>query len=113
MKYGNTTDLTVGRYTGLEAYVCDKLGQESIELAIYNYDRESGPFSAKGDSGALVWCIMTADGTARIVGQLRSGCNKGGDAGNYVSYCTPGWWLLAQIRKRFTYAEFYRTAWSA
>ena len=27
MKYGHTTDLTVGHYTSLEAYVCDELGQ--------------------------------------------------------------------------------------
>jgi len=49
MKDGNTTDLTVGQYADLEAYVCDDLGVESIELAIYNYDKQSGPFSAKGD----------------------------------------------------------------
>ncbi|KAH9072823.1 hypothetical protein EDB83DRAFT_2568400 [Lactarius deliciosus] len=55
MKDGNTTDLTVGRYAGLEAYLCDDLGVESIELAIYNYDRQSGPFSANGDSGSLIF----------------------------------------------------------
>jgi hypothetical protein len=49
MKDGNTTDLTVGRYAGLEAYLSDDLGVESIELAIYNYDKQSGPFSDKGD----------------------------------------------------------------
>jgi hypothetical protein len=54
MKDGNTTDLTVGRYAGLEAYLCDELGRvESTELAIYNYDKQYGPFSAKGDSGSL------------------------------------------------------------
>ena len=41
IKDGNTTDLTVGRYTSLEAYLCDDLGVESIELAIYNYDSSS------------------------------------------------------------------------
>ncbi|EKM48129.1 uncharacterized protein PHACADRAFT_189249 [Phanerochaete carnosa HHB-10118-sp] len=34
MKDGNTTDLTVGRYAGLEAYLCNSIGVESIELAI-------------------------------------------------------------------------------
>ena len=33
MKVGNTTDLTVGHYAGLEAYLCDDRGVESIELA--------------------------------------------------------------------------------
>ncbi len=35
MKDGNATDLTVGCYAGLEAYLCNDLGIESIELAIY------------------------------------------------------------------------------
>ncbi|KAH9063649.1 hypothetical protein EDB83DRAFT_2519799, partial [Lactarius deliciosus] len=34
MKDGNATGLTVGRYAGLEAYLCDELGVESIELVI-------------------------------------------------------------------------------
>ena len=56
MKDGNTTDLTVGRYySGTEAYLCDELGVESIELAIYSYDKESGPFTAKGESGSLIF----------------------------------------------------------
>lgn len=53
LKDGNTSDVTVGRYAGLEAYLCDELGQESRELAIYNYNKQSGDFSAKGDSGSL------------------------------------------------------------
>ncbi|KAH9851130.1 hypothetical protein C2E23DRAFT_886869 [Lenzites betulinus] len=54
-KDGNTTDLTVGRYTGLEAYLCDEFGKESIEVAIYNYSKTSGNFSAKGDSGHVTF----------------------------------------------------------
>jgi len=84
MKDGNTTDLTVGRYAGLEAYLCDDLGVESIELAIYNYDKQSGPFSAKGDSGSLIF-----DGEGHMVGILHSGMPKGGS--NHVTYATlPG-----------------------
>ena len=45
VKDGNTTDLTVGRYAGPKAYICDELGIELKELAIYNYDKQSGPFS--------------------------------------------------------------------
>ena len=51
MKDGDTTDLTVGYYAGLEAYLCNDLGAESIELTIYDYNRQSGLFSTKGDSG--------------------------------------------------------------
>jgi hypothetical protein len=84
MKDGNTSDLTVGRYAGLETYTCDKLGVESVELAIYNYDKQSGPFSAKGDTGSLVF-----DGQGRVVGILRSGTVKSGN--NHVTYGLPAW----------------------
>jgi hypothetical protein len=108
-KDGNTTDLTVGRYAGLVSFTQNEVGIESVELGIYN----SGPqvFSAKGDSGSLVWHMT--NGKARIVGQLHSGHNKGGSTSNHVTYCTPGWYLLGQIRKRFKYADFYRPTWSA
>lgn len=109
-KDGNTTDLTVGRYAGLESFTRNEVGIESVELGIYNSGVKSPEaFSAKGDSGSLVW--HTTDGTARIVGQLHSGSNKGGSTSNHVSYCTPGWYLLDQIRKKFKYADFYRTTW--
>ena len=101
MKYGNTTDLTVGRYTGLEAYLCDELGQESTELAIYNYDRESGPFSAKGDSGSLIF-----DGLGRMVGILHSGMLRG--ATSHVTFATPAWWAIEKLKARYPFADFNR-----
>ena len=111
-KDGSTTDLTVGRYAGLVSFTRNEVGIESVELGIYNSGKKVAEvFSAKGDSGSLVWHI--ADGKARIVGQLHSGRNKGGSTSNHVTYCTPGWYLLGQIRKRFKYADFYRTTWSA
>ncbi|KAH9973768.1 hypothetical protein BGW80DRAFT_1560210 [Lactifluus volemus] len=109
---GNTTDLTVGRYAGLVSFTRNEVGIESVELGIYNSgDKTVEVFSAKGDSGSLVWHIK--NGKARIVGQLHSGHNKGGSTSNHVTYCTPGWYLLKQIQKRFKYADFYRTTWSA
>ncbi|KAJ3862325.1 hypothetical protein EV359DRAFT_83452 [Lentinula novae-zelandiae] len=111
-KNGNTTDLTIGRYAGLVSFTRNQAGIESIELGIYNSgDRFAEPFSAKGDSGSLVW--HSTNGKARIVGQIHSGQNKGGSTSNHVTYCTPGWYLLGQIQKRFKYADFYRTTWSA
>lgn len=107
-KEGSATDLTVGCYAGLVSFTRNDVGIESVELGIYNSGEEA--FSAKGDSGSLVW--HTTNGTARIVGQLHSGVSKGGLSGNYVSYCTPGWYLLDQIRKKYKYADFYRTTWS-
>lgn len=87
MKDGNTTDLTVGRYAGLEAYLCNDLGVESIELAIYNYNWCFGPFSASGDSGSLIF-----DGEGHMVGILHSGMLKGGSS--YIFYATPAWWVI-------------------
>ncbi|RPD75680.1 hypothetical protein L226DRAFT_552708 [Lentinus tigrinus ALCF2SS1-7] len=99
MKDGNTSDLTVGRYAGLEAYTCDNLGVESIELAIYNYDKQSGSFSAKGDSGSLVF-----DGQGRMVGILHSGLAQSGS--NYVTYATPAWWVIEQLKLQYPHANF-------
>ena len=111
-KDGNTTDLTVGRYAGLVSFTRNEVGIESVELGIYNSGNKSVEvFSAKGDSGSLVWHMT--NGKARIVGQLHSGRNKGDSTSNHVTYCTPGWYLLGQIKKRFKYADFYRTTWSA
>ena len=103
MKDGNTTDLTVGRYAGLEAYLCDGLGVESVELAVYNYDRQSGSFSDKGDSGSLIF-----DGEGQMVGIVHSGMPKG--ESNHVTYATPAWWAIEQLRLKYPYADFDRVA---
>jgi len=111
-KDGSTTGLTVGRYAGLVSFTLNEVGIESVELGIYNSgDKTIDVFAAKGDSGSLVWHMK--NGKARIVGQLHSGHNKGGSTSNHVTYCTPGWYLLDQIKKKFKYADFYRTTWSA
>jgi hypothetical protein len=99
MKDGNTTNLTVGCYAGLESYLCDNLGVESIELAIYNHDKLSGPFSAKGDSGSLIF-----DGQGHMVGILHSGMPKGGTL--HVTYATPAWWVIEELKKKYPYADF-------
>jgi len=104
MKDGNTSDLTVGKYAGLEAYLCDELGKESRELAVYNFDKQSGDFSAKGDSGSLI-----VDGMGNMVGILHSGMPKG--MSNHVTYATPAWWIVQQIRVKYPHADFFRTKW--
>ncbi|KAI0287829.1 hypothetical protein BC826DRAFT_1188789 [Russula brevipes] len=104
MKDGNTTDLTVGRYAGLEAYLCDELGEESRELAIYNYNKQSGDFSAEGDSGSLIF-----DGMGNMVGILHSGMPKG--RSSHVTYATPAWWVVQKIKAKYPHADFFRTKW--
>ncbi|KAH9081743.1 hypothetical protein EDB83DRAFT_2334483 [Lactarius deliciosus] len=101
MKDGNATGLTVGRYAGLEAYLSDELGVESIELAIYNYNKSSGPFSSAGDSGSLIF-----DGAGKMVGILHSGMEKG--TNSHVTYATPAWWAIDQLKLRYPYADFNR-----
>ena len=67
-KYGNTTKLTLGRYSGMDAYTCTDLGEESREVVVYNYSKTSGDFSDHGDSGSL---IFTGDGDGLAI--LHSG----------------------------------------
>jgi hypothetical protein len=106
LKDGSATDLTIGRYAGLESFLCDEGGVESVELAIYNYDKKSGPFSAKGDSGSLIF-----DGLGRMVGLLHSGKSKSSFTGAHVTYATPVWWLVSRIMEKYPHADFNRTAW--
>ena len=101
MKDGNTTDLTVGRYVGLEAYICDEFGIETTELAIYNYNKQSGPFSAKGDSGSA---IFTGDG--RLVGILHSGMSKG--ISTHVTFAMAAWRVFEYIKARYPHADLWR-----
>ncbi|KAF8600150.1 hypothetical protein BDV93DRAFT_608826 [Ceratobasidium sp. AG-I] len=102
-KDGDTTDFTVGRYSGLEAYLCDEFGRESTEVAIYNYSKTSGSFSAKGDSGSI---IFTGDG--RMLAILHSGMMKG--LSSHVTFGTPAWWAIEQLRARYPHADFNRTS---
>ena len=101
-KVGNTTDFTAGRYSGLEAYLCDEFGRESTEVAIYNYSKTSGNFSAKGDSGSL---IFTGDG--RMLAILHSSMPKG--LSSHVTFGTPAWWAIEQLKTHYPHADFNRT----
>ncbi|EIM86619.1 uncharacterized protein STEHIDRAFT_97308 [Stereum hirsutum FP-91666 SS1] len=109
-KDGNTTGLTVGRYAGMVSFLENEVGVVSRELGIYNTGLKAvEPFSKKGDSGSIVWHMR--DGKAHMVGQLHSGRNKGVRAGNYLTYATPAWYLLEQVKSKYEYADFYRSAW--
>lgn len=109
LKDGNTTGITVGRATGMELFVRDDAtGEESIELAIYNYTKGSGVFSAKGDSGSLI-----VDGLGRMAGLLTGGTSKGGSDRASVTYATPIWWLWGRIKEKYPHADLYRTTFDA
>ncbi|KAF8876428.1 hypothetical protein CPB84DRAFT_1838678 [Gymnopilus junonius] len=97
-KYGNTTKLTLGHYSGMEAYTCTDLGLESREVVVYNYSKKSGDFSDHGDSGSL---IFTGDGEGLAI--LHSGMPRG--MHNHVTYGTPLWWVIKQILVKYPSAE--------
>jgi hypothetical protein len=99
-KYGNTTKLTLGRYSGMEAYTCTDLGLESREVVVYNHSKKSGDFSDHGDSGSL---IFTGSGDGLAI--LHSGMPRG--MNNHVTYGTPLWWVMKQILDKYPFAEFY------
>ncbi|KAF8881065.1 hypothetical protein CPB84DRAFT_1873641, partial [Gymnopilus junonius] len=108
LKDGCASDLTFGRYAGLESFVCDENGVRSVELAFYNYDEQSRPFSSKGDSGSLI-----VNGKGEMVGLLRSGMSRAltGSMSTYVTYATPAWRLREWIMEIYPNADFTRKTW--
>ncbi|KAI6031233.1 hypothetical protein PISMIDRAFT_6659 [Pisolithus microcarpus 441] len=105
LKDGSATDLTVGRYGGMESFIGDD-GVESIEIGIYSYSKTSGPFVAKGDSGSLIF-----DGSGRMVGLLHSARSGYFSSAAMVTYATPAWWLIRRIMEKYPHANFNGTAW--
>ncbi|KAF8914362.1 hypothetical protein CPB84DRAFT_1863065 [Gymnopilus junonius] len=103
LKDGCVSDLTFGRYAGLESYLCDDKGVRCVELAIYNYDKQSRPFSSKGDSGSLLF-----NGKGEMIGLLHSGKSRTltGLTTTYVTYATPAWRLRKWIMKIYPNADF-------
>jgi len=106
IKDGNTTGVTIGRATGMESFVRDYVtGEESTELAVYNYDKDSNSFSAMGDSGSLI-----VDGLGRMAGLLTGGTSKSNLETVDVSYATPLWWLMLRIKAKYPHADLFRQA---
>jgi hypothetical protein len=103
IKNGNATNVTIGRATGIFSFVCDDdTGQELMEWAICNYDKNSGVSSAPGDSGSII-----VDGLGRIGGLLTGGTGRAETSD--VTYATPMWWLWPRIKQHFPNAHLYPT----
>ncbi|KAG6818780.1 hypothetical protein H0H93_001823 [Arthromyces matolae] len=106
MKNGGATSGTIGRASALESIVREEYGGVkciSRHLAIYRYDSKDGPFSAVGDSGAVV-----VDGSGRIAGMITGGSGKADEFD--VTYATPFWWLEQQIKQAFPDCFLYPAA---
>ncbi|KAI0750529.1 hypothetical protein C8Q74DRAFT_1222660 [Fomes fomentarius] len=103
-KYGQSTDLTFGRFSELEAYTCDEFGHESWEVAVLNFSRKHGNFSGKGDSGAA---IFNAEG--KLVAILHSGMRMS----NHVTFGTPGHYVVELVKEHYPDADFDRLKFDA
>ena len=99
-KDGQSTDLTFGRFSAMEVYLCDEFNNESWEVAVYNYGG-TGDVSAKGDSGSL---IFNAEG--KMVAILHSGMPRG--FSNHVTFASPAHFIIDQIKLRYPCADFDR-----
>ena len=99
-KDGQSSGLTFGRYSAMEAYTCDEFDHDSWEVAVFNYGG-SGNFSAKGDSGSLVF---NAEG--KMVAIIHSGMPRG--FSNHVTFATPAHFVIDQIKLRYPKADFAR-----
>ena len=101
IKDGPGTGLTAGCLTGMESFVCDSAGRESVELAVYNFGYNERPrvFSAGGDSGSLI-----IDAFGRMVGLLHAGTGRRENVD--VSYATPMYRLWPRIKERYKDADF-------
>ena len=42
-----------------------------------------------------------------MVGILHSGMDS--DRGKHVTYATPAWWVIEQLKIQYPHADFYRT----
>lgn len=95
IKNGSATGVTIGRASGIMSYVREYFEngdhQTSKEWPILPYDVKSGPFSAPGDSGAVI-----VDGRGWIGGLLTGGA--GTKAKSDITYATPISFLLKSIK---------------
>jgi hypothetical protein len=104
IKRGLTTRTTIGRLTGFKSHErrYSTLGYlDSVEVAIYPYDNDSGPFSRDGDSGALI-----VGSLAEFVALLTGG--TGPTDSSDTTYGTPMYWLWNDVVKpQFPGANLY------
>ncbi|KAF7974286.1 hypothetical protein HWV62_12422 [Athelia sp. TMB] len=101
-KDGQSTDLTFGRLSELEAYTCDGSQHGSWEVAVLNFSKKHGNLSGRGDSGAA---IFNAEG--KLVALLHSGM------ANHVTFGTPGHYVVELIKERYPHADFERRKFDA
>ncbi|EJU03122.1 hypothetical protein DACRYDRAFT_88149 [Dacryopinax primogenitus] len=98
IKNGFFTGTTVGNLPRFMSFVRKYFTTgtlESLELAIFLHENETGTFSKSGDSGALIF-----------VGLLTGGTNKGTD-GSDITYATPFTYIWDLVLSEFPGANLY------
>jgi hypothetical protein len=104
IKRASTKRTTIGCLGGFDSYQrrYNSLGHmDSIEMAIFSYNDDSGPFSRPGDSGAVF-----ADSHAKF-GGLVTGGTRPIDSSD-VTYATPMVWLWNKVLKiNYSRANLY------
>jgi hypothetical protein len=74
--------------------------RDSLELAVYPYNKESGPFYRGGDSGCIV-----VDALGKFVMLLTSG--TGATNSSDIMFGSPMFWLWDVIKDAFPGADLY------
>lgn len=103
LKNARTTGLTVGRANNIASYTRKYFGNNTFiakEWSILPFDKDSGTFSDKGDSGAVV-----VDGAGRIGSILTGG--GGATESSDVAYVTPISIVLKIIQSYKPLAKVY------
>ncbi|KAH8831568.1 hypothetical protein DL96DRAFT_838172 [Flagelloscypha sp. PMI_526] len=95
---GCDSGTTFGRANGVHSVI----RRYGIDMQVEQTSREwcilgngTSPFSAKGDSGAVV-----ADFNGRIGGMITGGSAPPGGDKFDTTYATPFWWLLKRIQQK-------------
>ncbi|KAG8985958.1 hypothetical protein FRB94_003252 [Tulasnella sp. JGI-2019a] len=104
LKRGFTTNTTVGTLTRFMSFVRQyfRTGNvESLEVAIFSHEHDTGTFSKGGDSGSLIVSTI-----GEFVALLTGGTNKGTDASD-ITYGTLFEWVWDLVKAEFPGANLH------
>ncbi|KAJ3821936.1 hypothetical protein F5880DRAFT_1485141 [Lentinula raphanica] len=97
IKHGASTLTTIGCINGFQSFkrnYCSLDQFDSLEVAVYPYNAKSGPFSARGDSGAAIV------GTNNDIIALLTGGHTSQKDSLDITYATPMEWLWNSVIKK-------------
>ncbi|KAG8866413.1 hypothetical protein FRB97_003985, partial [Tulasnella sp. 331] len=104
LKRGFTTNTTVGTLTRFMSFVRQyfRTGNvESLEVAIFSHEHDTGTFSKGGDSGSLIVSTI-----GEFIALLTGGTSKGTDASD-ITYGTLFEWVWDLVKAEFPGANLH------